>query len=161
MLCNLVFEPPYHTPHGYVFGDVNATAPIFQPDSLNTDNQISPSNLPDSTLLTALDHNLIGGQDTESYSQLVGGNVTTLGLPQPFTSDALFSGYSTLAPSIPYQETGLSRPMSFIGQQSGAPESMLPMAGLPPEVNYVEYILGAVEPTPEQILEGILAPGMD
>ena len=159
MLCNPVFEPPYHALHGYDFGDVNATAPIFQPDSLITNHQLSPldlADLPHSTHLTALDYNLIGGQDTESHSHLGGGNVITQGLPQPFTSDAVFSEYSTLAPSTPYQETGLSRPMT------GAPEPMFQWQGfLPSEVDYVGYFFGTVGPTPEQILEGILASEMD
>lgn len=117
--------------------------------------------VPDNTHISPLDYNLIGGQDTESCSQVVVENPTPLGLSQVLSSDAVFADYSTLAPSISYQEFGLSRPMSFVGQQSVAPELMPSMVGLPPDMNYMESLFETAEPAVEELWDGTLGLGID
>ncbi|KAE8420037.1 fungal-specific transcription factor domain-containing protein [Aspergillus pseudocaelatus] len=159
--CNLVFGvPPYHAPDAYVFDNVSATAPTLRPGSLNAGHQTSALGMPDNTHIKPLDYNLIGGQDTESRSQVVE-NSTTLGLSQVFTSDAVFADYSTLAPSISYQELGLSRPMSFDGQQPVAPELMPSMAGLPPDMTCMKSLFESAEPAVEQLWGGNCGPWID
>lgn len=157
---NLVFESPYHPPHSNVFSDVIAAAPDFQLEPMDADLQIAGLDLLDTTALMDLDYGLVGGQDTENYSQPVRGNFPTSGLPLQFDSDALFCESSTLAPSIPCQETMSSHPMS-IGPQGWTSQPLPQMEWFLPDANDVECHSGTVEPTPDQILDSILASQMD
>jgi hypothetical protein len=80
---NLVFESPYHPSHGNVFSSVTAAAPTFQLEPMDANLQMARLDLLDTKSLMDIDYSLVGGQDTENYSQPVRGNLTASGLPLP------------------------------------------------------------------------------
>jgi hypothetical protein len=151
----LAHYDPSHAPGGYVFDYTKTTAPILQSDFLGTDHQVSTSNVPEPTHPWALDFYPLSEQQNESQSQVFSGELITLGISQYDTPDLLFPDYSALAP-IPYQQLGLSHPVSFTEQQTSLPEPVFPVSGLAPEVDYAGLSFETGELTAEQIWDNIL-----